>query len=601
MAKYLLLLLINLLPLYSMGQELSVHNIERSQQAVVLLQNNGILPIANLDTISLGLVTGQVPDSMRQTIHHYLNKYLPIQPLAKANTIVHLVNSQKDSLFLQDQQKKWPNARHIVIALQAQQYHLGEINTDAYIYIQDDIMATMSYVAQSIFGSYPHKSRLNQVIHSSYPQNSGLSTQKWNRLSYGAPSLANMNQQLLHDSIRAIVEEGIRAGAFPGVQVLVAKDGQVIFHETYGFHTYDSLQAVHQEDIYDLASITKITSALPALMKWYGEGTFNLDSTLESYLPYFKKSNKGKLTFRAMLAHHAQLRPWIPYWQGTLRKNAKYPWKRRWKDGLINDYKFRKKTLSRDSSAQYPHYIADGLWKHKDFKEKMYKAIKKSPLRTEKGYKYSGLLFYLLPALIEQESGKSYEQYLQQTFYKPLGATTITFNPYRFYSPQRIVPTENDDFFRMMPLRGRVHDEGAALMNGFSANAGLFASTNDLAKLMQLYLNKGNYGQQQLISTNAIEEFTRCQYCHEDNKRGLGFDKPLIEYDAQKSSVAQAASPNSFGHAGYTGTFTWADPDNGLLFVFMSNRVHPTRNNRKIYQLNIRPRIHTVIYDAIVP
>lgn len=419
------------------------------------------------------------------------------------------------------------------------------------------------------------------------------------RLGYAPPALLGVDAERLGDSIRAIVEEGLRKKAYPGAQVLVAHRGKVIYHQAFGYHTYDSTRATQLTDIYDLASVTKVSSGLAALMKWYGEGNFDLDAPLKNYYPDFKRSNKADLPLRKILAHQARLRPWIPYWQGTLRGNAKYPWRRRWESGVTNDFRFKWATLSPDSSARFPIYLSDGLYQHRNFREKMMKAIRKSPLNEEPGYVYSGLFFYLLPDIVAKKAGMDYEAYLKETFYYPLGAYTLTYNPLRFYPKDRIVPTEVDTFFRMTTIHGYVHDEGAAMMDGVSGNAGLFSSANDLAKLFQMYMNKGTYGGRQFISEYALNEFAQCQYCPKDNRRGLGFDKPLIEYDARASSVAEAASSNSFGHSGYTGTFAWVDPDAELLFIFLSNRVHPTRNNRKLYQLNIRPRIHTVLYEAI--
>ncbi|MEL7222815.1 MAG: serine hydrolase, partial [Bacteroidota bacterium] len=243
--------------------------------------------------------------------------------------------------------------------------------------------------------------------------------------------------------------------------------------------------------------------------------------------------------------------------------------------------------------------LADDLWQHRSYRQQMMKAILKSPLNETTEYRYSGLLFYLLPEIVSTKTGVNYEDYLRKTFYRPLGATTLGFNPRRYFSEERIIPTERDSFFRMRLLHGYVHDEGAAMMGGLSANAGLFANAIDLAKMMQMYLNGGEYGGQQYIATEAIHAFNQRYYADQNNRRGLGFDKPLLEYDEQKSSVAAAASQNSFGHSGYTGTFTWVDPDNGLLYIFLSNRVYPSRNNRGIYTRNIRPRIHTVLYESI--
>jgi CubicO group peptidase (beta-lactamase class C family) len=206
----------------------------------------------------------------------------------------------------------------------------------------------------------------------------------------------------------------------------------------------------------------------------------------------------------------------------------------------------------------------------------------------------------LWPDLVTSIGGKDYETYLKENFYNKLGASTLTYKPLRYFSKDRIIPTEKDTFFRKQLLHGIVHDEGAAMMDGISSNAGLFSNANDLAKLFQMYLNEGTYGGEQLIAANSINTFTKTHFAGANNRRGLGFDKPLLEYHPVNSSTAQDASLNSFGHSGYTGTFVWADPDHDLIYIFFSNRVHPTRNNRKIYQMNIRPKIHQIIYDAIL-
>ena len=240
------------------------------------------------------------------------------------------------------------------------------------------------------------------------------------------------------------------------------------------------------------------------------------------------------------------------------------------------------------------------MFLHKDFRTRqIYKMIRKSKVSKDKSYLYSGLSFYLYPELVERVSGKSFDQFLADEFYAPLGAETVVFNAGQQFPLDRIVPTEVDSFFRMQTLHGVVHDEGAAMMLGVSGNAGLFSTARDLAKVYQMLLNEGTYGGKRYLKPETIEEFTRCQFCDQGNKRGMGFDKPLIEYDPVRSSVAEGVSPESYGHSGYTGTLVWADPANDLLFIFLSNRVHPTRDNRKIYTMNIRPRIHNLVYDLL--
>jgi CubicO group peptidase (beta-lactamase class C family) len=452
------------------------------------------------------------------------------------------------------------------------------------IYVKGAGEYHQSLAAQLIFGGFGAKQRLKKDLNDHFRKGDGLSSEEGIRLRYSPSEVLGMNAQLLRDSISSIAQMAIDSGAFPGCQVLIAKDGHVVFYETWGYQTYDKKQAVRQDDIYDFASVTKITGALPALMKLHGEGRFDLDAPLKVYFPKFKNSNKAELKMRPILAHNAQLQPWIPYWRSTLKKNGKY----------------KCRTFKTNPSKRFPTKVTDHLYLHRNYKKRIYKAIKKSPLNEEKGYKYSGLTFYLFPKIVSDLVNQDFETYLKNTFYRPLGAFTLTYNPYLYFPLDRIVPTEKDTFFRMVQIHGMVHDEGAAMMGGVSSNAGLFGTANDLAKLMQMYLNGGTYGGQRFIAESSVNEFTHCQYCDQGNRRGLGFDKPLIEYHPQNSSVSKDASSESYGHSGYTGTFVWVDPEYDLIYIFFSNRVYQTRENRKIYDLNVRPMIHQVIYDSFL-
>ena len=418
-------------------------------------------------------------------------------------------------------------------------------------------------------------------------------------LLFLGPALSAQDE--LRDSIRAILEEGIAGGAFPGAQVLVWHRGEPLVHVTAGYHTYEKLRPTRPDDVYDLASVTKTSSALLVLMQQYGRGELDLDAPLGVLFPELKGTDKRLVPLRSVLAHRAGLLAWVPYWQSTLRGNARYPWRKNWDATRTNDYRFRNRTIRRDSSRRFPIRLTDDMWLHRKYREKrIYRAIRKSPLQPPGDYVYSGLLFYLLPAYVERTTGTDYRTYLRENFYDPLGADELGYRPLDRGIPlDRIVPTEVDTFFRMDTLHGVVHDEGAAMMDGVSSNAGLFSTAEDLAKLYQMLLNGGEYAGRRYLTQAAVDTFTSYQYPAEGSRRGLGFDKPLLEYDPVASSVAEDASPASFGHSGYTGTFVWADPGTELLYIFLSNRVHPSRDRRAIYDLNIRPRIHTLLYSFI--
>lgn len=625
-----LLLGIFLLPTWLWSQPATDSVLQAFRQAeedLVLLKNDhGLIPLQRLDTLELALVGVGLKEGcdFQRTLERYTMVHTEMPPraddIAAINAWIRRLRSDYDLVIIGLNDFGFGEKEPAYAAVEFPLRKLVETTRNIIVVFGGDEafdhlpwladaegLLTTPYnpyshtlAAQVIFGGAGASGKLREDLSSDFRAGAGIFTPGGWRLRYSPPELVGMDRRYLEDSIKAIVEEGIAKGAYPGAQVVVAKEGHVVYQQAFGYHTYDSLQQVTTKDIYDYASVTKITGALPALMKLYGEGKFNLDASLEQYFPAFRHSNKDELNFRAMLAHNARLRPWIPYWQGTLRGNARYPWRDRWDGTMTNEYRFKWWTFKRDSSKRFPIRITDDLWLHRKFKEKrIYKSIKKSPLNEEPGYVYSGLLFYLLPDIVSDLTGKPFEPYLKKNFYQRIGAYTITFNPLRFYPKERIVPTERDTFFRMQQIHGVVHDEGAALMGGVSGNAGLFSTANDLAKLMQLYLNFGSYGGEQLIAEEAVREFTRVQYPQDSVRRGLGFDKPPLEEEPENSYIAASASPASFGHSGYTGTFTWADPENDLLLVFFSNRVYPTRNNRKLYTLNIRPRLHQACYDAI--
>jgi CubicO group peptidase (beta-lactamase class C family) len=441
---------------------------------------------------------------------------------------------------------------------------------------------TLSLAAQMIFGAVGASGRLGSST-GHFPKGAGLTTQPLNRLGYAPPAVVGLDEGILFDSVGAIVEEGVRAGAFPGAQVLVAKDGRVVFQQAWGFHTYEQERPVHLADVYDLASITKVAASLPAIMRLCETSGLQLDQPLGQWYPAFRHSDKASLTLRRVLTHTAGLKAWIPFWKNT----------------LLPDGTFAKFTFLSDSLGAYQLKVATDLYLHKNYRKQIFRAIRQSLVSPCQGYVYSDLSFYLYPEVVLRLTRQEFESWLKQEFYGPLGANTLIFNAYRHFPLSEIVPTERDTFFRKELIHGRVHDEGAAMLDGVSGHAGLFGAAEDLAKLFQMYLNGGEYGGRRYLQDSTIRQFTACAYCDEGVHRGIGFDKPLLTFDPTKSSSARSASAATFGHSGFTGTQVWADPEHNLLFIFLSNRVYPTRENRLLYELNIRPRIHQAIYDAM--
>ncbi len=422
----------------------------------------------------------------------------------------------------------------------------------------------------------------------------------YGQVDYGQPDPSENSQALriasttrtpasmpyLERAVDSIIANGIKKEAFPGVQVLVAKQGEVIFHKAYGYHTYDSLRAVGLHDRYDLASVTKITAALPALMKLYEDGLIDLDAPFSNYWkPWRHRKDKRDLTLREILAHQAGLTPYIVFLNDAIRNG-----------------KLKKRFVSKEPSQKFSLRAYENLYVHERFQRKMYRKINRSKVSVEKKYRYSGLAFLLFPKVVSDLTGQSYPYYLKKHFYLPMEALTLDFNPKTDYFQNPIVPTERDTVFRKTLTHGWVHDENASLMGGISGNAGLFGTAGDLAKMMLMYQNFGNYAGKQYLKKETLEQFTAVQFPENENRRGLGFDKPYLDNQnltLEEAYPAPEVSPESFGHSGFTGTFVWADPKNQLVFIFLSNRVYPYRTHRQLYELNIRPALQQVFYKAL--
>ena len=449
--------------------------------------------------------------------------------------------------------------------------------------------------AQLIFGAIAAKGKLPVTVNDQFKYGAGIEIPALDRLKYTIPEEVGLDSKWLTFKIDSIANNAIAQGATPTIVVQLAKDGKVFFRKSYVAPPAPGGGANKNSPIggggaatpplgvgglYDLASVTKIAASTLALAKLHGEGSFNLDGTMKDYLPFLKNSNKADLVWRQVLTHQARLKAWIPFWRDC--KNEDGTWKKR---------TFR---WGKEPQGAYNVQVTDSLWLHKKYHKKIFKAIKDSPLNEKQEYVYSDLSFILYPQVIKNITGQDFEEYLKSNVYRKLGANSLTFNPRRFYGLDQIVPTERDTFFRQTLIHGRVHDEGAAMLNGLSGHAGLFGNANDLMKITQLYLQKGSYGGERFIAENTINEFTRYQF--DNSRRGIGFDKPNRPYNG---NAPKSASPQSYGHTGFTGIMFWNDPKYNLNYVFLSNRVYPTRDNNKLSTLNVRTAIMQVVYEGL--
>lgn len=430
---------------------------------------------------------------------------------------------------------------------------------------------------QFLFGARGTKGKLPVDLNKWGFQGSGEESKIIKRLSYGFPAEAGMEASKLLD-IDSIMYFAIAQEATPGGQVLIARRGNVIYSKEFGHHTYDQSRPVEWQHLYDLASITKITATLPGIMKWYEKQPLLLESTVGQQLPELAFSNKGALVLADVLAHQSGLAAWIPYYLRTIvTDSAKAFW----------------------YTAPNAQTIAvtEDLHLRGSVKDTMFAMLEKSDLKTN-DYRYSDLGYYLFQRMLERHNNENLDSWAQSTFYTPLGASRLTYNPLnKGFSLDEIVPTEEDHYWRNTRVHGRVHDMGAAMMGGVAGHAGLFANANSLAKMMQMYLWEGTYGGIKFFQPSTIEKFTSCAFCELKNRRGLGFDRPQIEDGPGPSCTC--ASNESFGHTGFTGTMVWMDPAEELLYIFLSNRTYPDMENWKLSKFDIRTNIQEVIYSAL--
>ncbi|WP_121808687.1 serine hydrolase domain-containing protein [Mucilaginibacter kameinonensis] len=489
------------------------------------------------------------------------------------NTIIVQVNdadlSNPDLIdFISSNQKN----KNVIVAAFGNGAVLGKLDavTAPVIWTERVSQVSAMYSAEAIFGGIGVSQKLTKNYSSVYKTGMGFITDK-TRLQYTVPEEAGINAANLQ-GIDNIAQEAIREHATPGCVVLVAKDGKVIFNKAYGYHTYDNVIPDKLTDIFDLASMTKVSATTMEVMQLTDQGKLSLEKTLGDYIPLARKSNKNDIQIREVMMHQA---------------------------GLIPDIKSFEKVKptdhSTDSSAAYPTKVSDHYYLRKDYyKDVMFPEMLSSPLKTRGQYVYSDVSMLFMQEVVENITAVPINVYVQQHFYNPLGMQTAGFLPLYRFSPDRIVPTENDKEYRMSLLDGYVHDPTAALLGGVAGHAGLFGSANDVAILYQMVLNRGSYGGTQYFKPEVVDLFTSKQ--SPVSRRGLGFDRwdPI----AERHYPSKLASDQAYGHTGFTGTCIWVDPKYNLVYVFLSNRVNPSVAS-KLLSLNIRPRIQDVVYEAI--
>ena len=588
------------------------------RDAVTVLRNrNGLLPLRGLDSLRIAsLVIGDsVGNGFQQSLSRYAAvrwfscpKDLPRDSVPGVLRMLEpydvVIASVHGTTFRMEKDFGIPDAsfellraidreHRLVMTLFSNPYRLtrayGAQDFDGLVLTYEENDDAVDLAAQAIFGANGANGRLSVTPSSFFNSGDGQTLAPLGRLAYALPEGADVKSADL-SAIDAIVREGINAKAFPGCEVLVAVDGQVVLNKAYGHPTYEAKRVVRTDDLYDLASVTKVAATTLAVMKLVDEGGIDLDKPLGHYMPELvgHYPAHAAMDLRDILTHQAGLQPFVPFY---LR--------------LLKDGRFKPGVIADSADATHTVRIAEGVYMKPAYQDSMWKWMLDAPLTPRGEYVYSDIDYYLLKEVVERVSGMSLDRFAEQEFYAPLGLSTMGFKPMERFAKERIMPTEYDVEFRHQQVQGDVHDPGAAMMGGVAGHAGLFSNANDLAILLQMLLNKGSYGGRRYLSEAVVTEFTKCQFCAPDgslsgakgNRRGLGFDKPTR--DGVPGPTCDCVSYASFGHTGFTGTMIWADPTTKSLYVFLSNRVYPSAANKKLAEMNIRTRIQEVIVDAI--
>jgi beta-N-acetylhexosaminidase len=578
------------------------------EQSVTIVRNSrNLLPLSNLDTLRLATVSTGYGNITK--FQERLACYAPMSnfSLSKepSDSDIALLKSKLDPFNLviisvqntsiwggspygiSSQVVKFigevSKTKKVILNLFASPYSLRLFEkttlAEAIVVSYQDHPLMQDVSAQVIFGGIPANGKLPVTSGTLFPVGTGLKTNAA-RLKYTIPEEVGIDRKYLLP-VDSMIRDAIMKNVFPGCQVWAAKDGKVFYMESFGCQTYSCEIPVNNFDVYDLASLTKVAASTISVMKMKDEKKIDLDHQLQEYLPYLKGTGKGEIIIREMMAHQSRLTPWIPFYKYTLKD--KKP-----------DSAYYRSTISED----FPTRVAENLYIRKNYKYVIFDSIVSSPLLKTNSYKYSDLGFYFIPEIMKNLVNKPFEDYVDLTFYRPMGLSTTGFLPRERFSLDRIPPTEMDTIFRFQLVHGDVHDQGAAMLGGVSGHAGLFSDANDLGVVAQMLLQGGTYGGVKYIEPETIKEFTQWQFPLNDNRRGIGFDKPLQEYSPE-GPCCKSASPASFGHSGFTGTYIWVDPQNQLIFIFLSNRVYPDASNNKLAGINLRPKIHQCFYDAI--
>jgi len=577
---------------------------ELMENAITVVENkNELLPLRNLDTKTIAYVS--MGDDDGSVFYNELKKYGKVhsikakrldemlKKLKSYNTVIIGLHRSNDnpwkSFEFTTKELVWlyEIARNntVVLDIFVRPYALLDIKTfknfEGVVVSYQNSKISQQKSAQLIFGAIPSKGTFPVTTGANLSVGVGLNINSVKTLRYGRPERVGMSSELL-ERVDSLAQNAVDSLMTPGIQLLIARKGMVVYNKNFGKHTYEGDQDVRFDDIYDVASLTKILATIPLIMELEEQGIMALDSQLGQLMPSLRRSNKSKMTIKQILSHYARLRPWIPFYLTTVDSNTKMP--------LAKYYR-------RQRSKEFNIEVTNELYMRSDYMDSINKIVKDTELLDNLEYRYSDLPYYLMKQYIEEHYGKPMDELVQQHFYKPLGANYTTYNPSGKFSDTHIIPTEEDTYYRHKKVQGYVHDMGAAMQNGVGGHAGVFSNANDVAKIMQMYLQKGFYGGKRYFRSETLGKFNKCYYCNQNNRRGVGFDKPQL---GDEGPTCGCVSTMSFGHSGFTGTYAWADPEEEIVYVFLANRTYPDAANNRLLNEGVRTEIQRLIYEAII-
>jgi CubicO group peptidase (beta-lactamase class C family) len=585
------------------------YDFEQYEKAITVVNNvRTLIPFRSLDTLTFASLS--IGQSKGGTFQEYLDKYTSFQhfaiarkdtsergyeslldKLSKYKVVVvglHNLNAsagqaygipQTTRTFLERLRTR-TNITLVVFGTPYSLKYFDRIEHLLCAYEDNDVTQTLA--PQILFGAISATGRLPVTVSQTLQAGAGETTQSLKRLGYTVPERLGMHTPTLQ-RIDRIVDACIKDSVMPGAQVLVAKNGKVIYEKAYGYLTYDKKEPVTKGTIYDLASVTKVAATLQVVMALHAKGIVDVKAKISDYLPELKGSNKESIMIQDLLLHQAGLLAFQDHWTRTKHQSD-------------FDTTYYSSTLD----ELHPLVVATGLYGVATLKDSLWnwtiqsRLLKKPQQQKAYPYKYSDVGFDILQQIVEHQTNHSLDDYLNKHFYQPLGLSRLTFNPLNRFKEGDIAPTEQDERFRGKLVRGTVHDQEAALMGGVAGHAGLFGNANDLAILMQMNLQKGYYGGKRYFSETTIPTFTKTYQA--GNRRGLGWDRPNPDGGG---GVSDLASRNSFGHTGFTGTCVWIDPDQDLVYIFLSNRVYPNAENNKLARYKVREKIQSVVYESM--